>query len=102
MINADYPFLDFLLNPISPIRPEPIKSNVAGSGTGAPVNETESKPTSGPPVASNEILESGVVQSMTPQNVGVFAARVIESLTLSPIATVLDSLVVIITLTGNK
>jgi len=31
---ADYLFLNFLLNAASPIRPEPSRSMVAGSGTG--------------------------------------------------------------------
>ena len=35
MIDADYLFLNFLLpNPVSPIKPEPRRSMVAGSGTG--------------------------------------------------------------------
>ena len=35
MIVADYLFLNFLLNPARPINPEPKRSMVVGSGTGA-------------------------------------------------------------------
>jgi hypothetical protein len=34
MIDFDYPFLNFLLNPARPIRPEPSRSMVVGSGMG--------------------------------------------------------------------
>ena len=47
MIDADYLFLNFLLKPQSPIRPEPNRSMVAGSGTGAALITRLSKPIPG-------------------------------------------------------